>query len=123
MQEPSRAHLIHECEHFGVAVDDDCDRENEAGKGVEDEVAVVAPRSVLPGQGAGGLDPLEPVGAPTQQRSPGPEQAEDPDGGQADDAPPHAQVQAVSRLTHHVVALVGEQSQSTERHQTWERKM
>lgn len=43
MHKPSCAHLIHGCEHFGVAVDDDCNGENEADECVEDEIAVVTP--------------------------------------------------------------------------------
>lgn len=66
MHKPSCAHLIHECEHFGVAVDDDCNRKNEADECVEDEIAVVAPRPLLPGQRAGGLDALRSIGAPAE---------------------------------------------------------
>lgn len=120
MQKPLWTHLIHGFEHFGVAVDDDCDREDEADERVEDEIAVVAPRLLLPGQRAGGLDSFGPVGAPAEQRGHGPKQAEGPDEKQPNDAPPHAQLESGSWLTDHVVALVGEQGQSAERHQTWE---
>lgn len=66
MQKPSCAHPIHGCEHFGVAVNDDCNGQNEAEQRVEDEIAVVAPRPLLPGQGAGGLDPLGSIGTPAK---------------------------------------------------------
>lgn len=84
------ANLIHGCEYFGIAVDDDCNRENEAEDCVEDEIAVVAPRPLLPGQRARGLDSLQAIGAPAEQRGHSPEQAEGPDKQQTEAAPPHA---------------------------------
>ena len=118
MQRPYRTHLIHGFEHFGVTVDDDCDGDNEAEEGVADEIAVVAPRSFLPAQRAGGLDSLGSVGAPAKQRSHGPKQAVDPHTHQSVDASPHAQFKTSSGFTHHDVALVGEQGQSAEGNQT-----
>lgn len=114
------AHLAHGREHPGVAVNDDCNGEDEADQCVEDEIAVVAPRPLLPGQRAGGLHAFRPVGAPAQQRGHGPEEAEGPDKDQADGAPPHAQLEAGFRLADHIVALVGEQGESAERHQACE---
>lgn len=92
LQEPWCAHLFHGCEHFRVAVDDDCNGENEAEQCVEDEIAVVAPRPLLPRQGAGSLNSLRAVGAPPEQRSHSPEQAEGPDQQEPDDASPHPQL-------------------------------
>lgn len=112
------AHLIHGCEHLGVAVDDDPNRENEAKECVENEIAVVVPGPLLPSQRAGGLDSLRAVGTPAEQRSHGPEQTEQPDKEQPDDTPPHAQLQTSSGLTHHIIALIGQQGQRAQRHQT-----
>lgn len=86
------AHLSHGCEHFGVAVYDDYNGQDEADQRVEYEIAVVAPRPLLPGQRAGGLHAFRPIRAPAQQRSHGPEEAEGPDKDQADRTPPHAQL-------------------------------
>lgn len=112
------AHLLHGREHLGVAVNDDSNRENEAKECVEDEIAVVVPRSLLPSQRAGGLDSLWAVGTPAEQRSHRPEQTEYPDKEQPHDAPPHAQLQTSSWLTDHVIALIGQQGQRAQRHQT-----
>lgn len=59
-------HLIHGFQQFKVAVDDDCNWNNEAEECVENEIAVVAPWSLFPGQWAGCLDPLRSVGAPAK---------------------------------------------------------
>ena len=113
-------YLSHGAEHFGVAVDDDGHRPDEAQQRVQDEVAVVAPGPLLPAQGAGGLHSLGAVRAPAQQRSHGPEQAEAPDEEQAQSAPPHGELEARLGPAHHVVALVGQQCQGAEGHQTCE---
>lgn len=113
------AHLFHGREHFGVAVDDDSNRENEAKESVEDVIAVVVPGSFLPSQRAGGLDSLRAVGTPAEQRSHGPEQTVSPDEEQPDEAPLHAELETSSGLTDHVIALIGQQGQRAQRHQTW----
>lgn len=114
------SHLAHGREHLGVAVYDDYDREDKAHQRVEDEITVVAPRSLLPGQRARGLHTFWPIGAPAQQRGHSPEEAEGPDKDQANHTPPHAQLEASSWLADHIVAFVGEQGESAERHQACE---
>lgn len=114
------SYLAHGREHLGVAVYDDYDREDEADQRVEYEITVVAPWPLLPGQRTGGLHALQPIGAPSQQRGYSPEEAEGPDKDQADHAPLHAKLKASSRLADHIVALVGEQGESAERHQACE---
>lgn len=107
--------------NVGVAVDDGSGGQQKAEDGVEDQVGVVAPGPLLPAQRAGRLHPLWAVRAPAHQRCHGPEEAVEPHKEQAIAAAPHIQLEAGHRLAHRPVALIGQQRQCAQGHQTYSR--
>lgn len=62
----TKVHLSQGFQHMEVAVDDDGDRYNETEEWVQNEVAGVAPRPLLPRQREGRLEAFETVGAPAE---------------------------------------------------------